>query len=104
MMILSLVRDYIPQREIAAKVGWGIADAISHSYDAEGMQVGVIAAGRIGLAMLRRMEPCDVGLHYYDFHRLPAVVEQELILTYHPSTPRSPRPPPRCSTRPSLRG
>lgn len=85
MMILSLVRDYIPQHDIARSGGWDIADAVSRSYDVEGLQVGVVAAGRIGLAVLRRMKPFDVGLHYYDFHRLPAEVEQELNLTYHPS-------------------
>ncbi|MBB4097968.1 NAD-dependent formate dehydrogenase [Sphingomonas kyeonggiensis] len=85
MMILSLVRDYIPQHEIARSGGWDIADAIARSYDVEGMQVGVIAAGRIGLAVLRRMKPFDVGLHYFDFHRLPEEVERELGLTYHPS-------------------
>lgn len=85
MMILSLVRDYIPQHDIARGGGWDIADAVSRSYDVEGMQVGVIAAGRIGLAVLRRMKPFDVGLHYYDFHRLPEAIEKELDLTYHPS-------------------
>ncbi len=85
MMILSLVRDYIPQHDIARSGGWDIADAIARSYDIEGMQVGVVAAGRIGLAVLRRMKPFDVGLHYYDFHRLPKEVEEELNLTYHPS-------------------
>lgn len=85
MMILSLVRDYIPQHDIVRNGGWDIADAVSRSYDVEGMQVGVVAAGRIGLAVLRRMKPFDVGLHYYDFHRLPNEVEEELGLTYHPS-------------------
>lgn len=85
MMILSLVRDYIPQHDIARNGGWDIADAVSRSYDVEGMQVGVVAAGRIGLAVLRRMKPFDVGLHYFDFHRLPTEVERELNLTYHPS-------------------
>ncbi len=85
MMILSLVRDYIPQHDIARSGGWDIADAIARSYDVEGMQVGVVASGRIGLAVLRRMKPFDVGLHYYDFHRLPKEVEEELNLTYHPS-------------------
>ncbi|MEJ0020175.1 MAG: NAD-dependent formate dehydrogenase [Acetobacteraceae bacterium] len=48
MMMLSLVRDYIPQHDIARSGGWDIADAIARSYDLEGMQVGVVAAGRIG--------------------------------------------------------
>ena len=49
------------------------------------MQVGTVAAGRIGSAVLRRLKPFDVGLHYFDRHRLPESVERELNLTYHPS-------------------
>ena len=58
--------------------GWNIADCVSRSYDLEGMQVGTVAAGRIGSAVLRRLKPFDVGLHYTDRHRLPAEVEEEL--------------------------
>jgi formate dehydrogenase len=50
------------------------------------MQVGTVAAGRIGTAVLRRLAPFDVGLHYTDRHRLPAEVEQELGLTFHETT------------------
>ena len=46
--------------------------------------VGTVAAGRIGTAVLRRLKPFDVKLHYTDRHRLPAEVEQELGLTFHP--------------------
>ena len=35
------------------------------------MTVGTVAAGRIGLAVLRRLKPFDVKLHYTDRHRLP---------------------------------
>jgi formate dehydrogenase len=83
MMILALVRDYIPQHQIAADGGWDIADAVSRSYDLEGMQVGSVAAGRIGTAVLRRLKPFDVGLHYFDRHRLPSDVEDEFGLTFH---------------------
>jgi formate dehydrogenase len=49
------------------------------------MHVGTVAAGRIGTAVLRRLKPFDVKLHYFDQHRLPESVEKELGLTYHPS-------------------
>jgi formate dehydrogenase len=49
------------------------------------MNVGTVAAGRIGTAVLRRMKPFDVKLHYTDRHRLPESVEQELGVTYHPT-------------------
>ena len=78
MMILSLVRNYIPSHDWVVKGGWNIADCVERSYDVEGMNVGTVASGRIGLAVLRRMKPFDVKLHYTDRHRLPESVEQEL--------------------------
>ena len=84
MMILGLVRNYIPSYQQVVDGGWNIADCVSRSYDLEGMQVGSVAAGRIGSAVLRRLKPFDVGLHYTDRHRLPAEVEEELGLTFHP--------------------
>jgi formate dehydrogenase len=83
MQILALVRDYIPQYQWVVNGGWNIADCASRSYDVEGMNVGVLAAGRIGQAVLRRMKPFDVKLHYHDRHRLPADVEKELGVTFH---------------------
>ena len=83
MMILALVRDYIPQYGWVVKGGWNIADAVARSYDVEGMSIGILASGRIGLAVLKRMKPFDVELHYHDRHRLPAEVEKELGLTFH---------------------
>ncbi|QSR85409.1 NAD-dependent formate dehydrogenase [Methylacidimicrobium sp. B4] len=86
MMILSLVRNYLPSHDWARRGGWNIADCVERAYDLEGMQVGTVAAGRIGLAVLRRLKPFDVGLHYTDRHRLPSEVEAELGLTYHPDS------------------
>ena len=84
MLILGLVRNYLPGHKWAREGGWNIADCVSRSYDLEGMQVGTVGAGRIGSAVLRRLKPFDVGLHYTDRHRLPAEVEQELGVTFHP--------------------
>jgi len=85
MMILSLVRNYIPSYHWVVNKGWNIADCVSRSYDLEGMEVGTVAAGRIGLAVLRRLKPFDVKLHYTDRHRLSQDVEKELNLTFHPN-------------------
>jgi len=85
MMILALVRNYIPSYQWVVKGGWNIADCVERSYDLEGMNVGTVAAGRIGLAVLKRLKPFDVKLHYMDRHRLPEKVEKELGLTYHPN-------------------
>ena len=85
MMILAQVRNYLPSYEVVLDGGWNIADCVARSYDVEGMHIGTVAAGRIGLAVLRRLAPFDVHLHYTDRHRLPAEVERELNLTFHPS-------------------
>jgi formate dehydrogenase len=85
MMILALVRNYIPSYQWVMKGGWNIADCVERSYDVEGMAVGTVAAGRIGLAVLRRLKPFDVRLHYTDRHRLPADVEKDLNVTFHPN-------------------
>ncbi len=85
MMILALVRNYIPSYQWVIEGGWNIADCVARSYDLEGMAVGTVAAGRIGTAVLRRLKPFDVKLHYTDRHRLPASVEQELNVTFHPT-------------------
>ena len=86
MMTLSLVRNYLPSHRTVLDGGWDIADCVARSYDLEGMHVGTVAAGRIGLAVLRRLAPFDVQLHYTDRHRLPAETERELNLTWHDST------------------
>ena len=85
MMILGLVRNYLPSHDVVRKGGWDIADCAARSYDVEGMHVGTVAAGRIGSAVLRRLKPFDMKLHYFDRHRLPAEVEQELGVTWHDS-------------------
>src|SRR4051794_11222156 len=83
MMILALVRNYIPSYQIVVDGGWNIADAVSRSYDLEGMQVGTVAAGRIGSAVMRRLKPFEVGLHYTDRHRMSPEAEAELGITFH---------------------
>src|SRR6202453_5196296 len=83
MQILALVRNFLPSHEWITKGGWNIADSVERAYDLEGMDVGVLAAGRIGLAVLRRLAPFSVNLHYSDKRRLSPEVEQELGLTFH---------------------
>lgn len=85
MMILSLVRNYIPSYQWVVKKGWNIADCVARSYDLEGMAVGTVGGGRIGQAVLKRLKPFDVKLHYTDRHRLSDKIEKELGLTYHPT-------------------
>ncbi|RKR76339.1 NAD-dependent formate dehydrogenase [Frondihabitans australicus] len=83
MQILALVRNYLPAHEWVVNGGWNIADSVERSYDLEGMDCGVIAAGRIGLAVLRRLKPFGVKLHYFERRRLAPEIEEELGLMYH---------------------
>merc|ERR1712038_995159 len=85
MQILGLVRNYIPSHNWILDKGWNIADCVQRAYDVEGMTIGPVAAGRIGLAVLRRMKPFDCKLAYCDRHRLPESVEKELNLVYYKS-------------------
>ncbi|NDV08604.1 NAD-dependent formate dehydrogenase [Rhodococcus sp. IEGM 248] len=86
MLILDLVRNFVPSHEwVTAERGWNIAESVSRSYDLEGMDVGVLAAGRIGVALMKRLAPFGVHLHYHDRRRLPADVERELGLVFHES-------------------
>jgi formate dehydrogenase len=84
MQILTLVRNFVPSHRWATEGGWNIADCVERAYDLEGMDVGLIAAGRIGRAVLRRLAPFDVNLHYTDTRRLSPEVEKELNVTFHP--------------------
>src|SRR6202161_992501 len=45
MMILGLVRNYIPSYQWVVKGGWNIADCVARSYDVKGMHVGTVAGG-----------------------------------------------------------
>ncbi|WP_028800154.1 NAD-dependent formate dehydrogenase [Streptomyces sp. 142MFCol3.1] len=85
MQILILVHNFVPAHDwVTGKKGWNIADSVARAYDIEGMDVGVLGSGRIGQAVLRRLKPFEVNLHYSDVHRLPREVEEELGLTWHP--------------------
>src|ERR1700683_2311608 len=77
MMILALVRNYIPSYQWVIDGGWNNADCVTRSYDLEAMECGTVAPGRIGLAVLKRLKPFDVKLHYTDRHRLPGDFEKE---------------------------
>lgn len=83
MAILALTHNYIPSYQWVIKKGWNIADCVERAYDIEGMTVGIVGSGRIGLGTLKRLKGFDVKLHYTDRHRLSEKIEKELGLTYH---------------------
>jgi len=83
MQVLALVRNYLPAYQTVLAGGWNIADNVERAYDLEGMDVGIFAAGRIGRAVIERLAPFGVKLHYNDRFRLPAEVEAQFNLTFH---------------------
>ncbi|MBN9430869.1 MAG: NAD-dependent formate dehydrogenase [Bosea sp.] len=83
MMVLSLVRNYLPAHQYAVNGGWNIADCVSRSYDVEGMHFGTIGAGRIGMAVLKRLKSFDMHLHYMERYQQPEEVESKLGLQFH---------------------
>jgi formate dehydrogenase len=85
MLILSLVHNAVPLLRPGAGADQTIGDYTSRAYDLEGMHVGCVGAGLSGFAVLRRLRPFDVRLHYTDPCRLPLAVENDLGLTYHPN-------------------
>jgi len=67
MMILSLVRNYIPAHEQVFNGGWDVAEIARNAYDVEGKVIGTLGAGRIGYRVLQRLVPFDCKeLLYYD--------------------------------------
>lgn len=85
MSVLALMRNYLPAHALSRNGVWNIADCVERSYDVEGMAFGVIGAGRIGQAILKRLKPFDMKLHYTQRHRLPEEVEREMGLIFHPT-------------------
>lgn len=83
MAVLALAHNFIPSHQWVLKKGWNIADCVTRAYDIEGMTVGIVGSGRIGLGTMKRLKPFDVKLHYTDRHRLSESVEKELGLTFH---------------------
>jgi formate dehydrogenase len=85
MLILSLVHNAVQSVVPGHRQPERIADYAQRAYDLEGMHIGILGAGRVGLAVLRRLRPFDVRLHYTDPRRLPLAVEDDLRLIYHPN-------------------
>jgi len=79
MMILSLVRNYIPANEQVRHGGWDVAAIAKNAYDLEDKVVGTIGAGRIGYRVLQRLLGFDCKeLLYFDYQALPADLEAKV--------------------------
>jgi formate dehydrogenase len=85
MLILSLVHNFIPSGIAGTRQAECIADYAQRAYDLEGMHIGILGTGPAGLAVLRRLRPFDVRLHYTDPKRLPLTVEDDLRVIHPPT-------------------
>ena len=56
MLILSLVRNYLPAHQQIKEGGWDIGAAAATAYDLENKVVGTVGTGRIGQLVLARLK------------------------------------------------
>jgi len=83
MMILALVRNFMPAYQQVLRGRWNIAELAAEAHDLEGKTVGVFGTGRIGRRVLARLKPFGVDLLYHDTHPLDrlhaAALEAEFV-------------------------
>ena len=82
MLMLTMAHDFLSANSYVRDGGWNIADSVERAYDLHGMRVGIVGAGAVGLAVLRRLAAFGVRLSYSDPVRLSALIEAELDLTF----------------------
>lgn len=84
MLILVLVRNYVPAYKNVIEGGWDIGEIAARSHDLEDKVVGIVGIGRIGQRVAARLKPFDVRMYYYDLRRLSLAEEQVLGARYLP--------------------
>ena len=61
MLILSLVRNYLPAHKQIVDGGWDIGQAAEKAYDLQNKVVGCVGTGRIGQLVLERLKVRAAG-------------------------------------------
>ena len=66
MLILSLVRNFLPAHQQIKEGGWDIGAAASKAYDLENKVVGTVGTGQIGQLVLERLKVscCDTSCRH----------------------------------------
>ena len=67
MMMLALVRNYIPAYTQVINGEWDVGKIAERAYDLEGKIIGTVGAGRIGQRILKRLQ---VTLLYPDMFKV----------------------------------
>jgi len=83
MMILDLVRNFVPAHLQVTSGGWDVAAIAEHAYDLENKVVGTLGCGRIGQRVMQRLQGFDCKeLLYSDYAQLPKETEAKLKVRY----------------------
>ncbi|MGC8496665.1 MAG: 2-hydroxyacid dehydrogenase [Thermoplasmata archaeon] len=78
-MTLSLLKDLkFLDHQLRSK-NWPL---ITGSMDLMGKVVGIVGMGKIGVKLVERLIPFEVGIIYYDINRLPEEQEEALGIQY----------------------
>lgn len=75
MRILLLTRNFLPAWQQSASGGWNVAELASRAHDLEAKTVGTVGAGRIGIEVLKRLQPFKLNLLYYARHEVKEAEE-----------------------------
>eukprot|EP00891_Asterochloris_glomerata_P002127 jgi/Astpho2/2127/Aster-00603 len=79
MLILTMLRNFLPAHEQIASGGWDVGAAAQKAYDLENKVVGIAGAGRIGQLTMERLKGFGLKeLRYFDYKHLPEEKEKEL--------------------------
>ena len=79
MLILALLRRVFDSTLLMKGGRWPLSTIVAQGiFDLQGKRLGTIGLGEIGQAVAKRAKPFEVKICYYDRHRLPTAVEEEL--------------------------
>lgn len=78
-IMLSFLKDLKFLDNVLRSKNWPL---ISGSRDLMGKVVGIVGMGKIGIKLVERLTPFEVGIIYYDVNRLPDEVEERLGIKY----------------------
>ncbi|KAL0054924.1 hypothetical protein WJX82_004525 [Trebouxia sp. C0006] len=83
MLILTMVRNYLPAHKQITDGGWDVGAAASKAYDLQCKTVGTVGTGAIGQLVLQRLQGfgCKEVL-YFDYKHLDESKEKELCCSF----------------------